>query len=76
MNYEDHFERNPAIQGGVPVIKGTEVTLHSVMRRLAQGARETGSRIRAQIEAGASIERWEKALKMCAGAHKRIDNGV
>ena len=39
MNYEDHFERNPAIQGGVPVIKGTEVTLHSVMRRLAQGAK-------------------------------------
>lgn len=39
MKYEDHFEKNPDIQGGPPVIKGTEVTLHSVMKRLAQGAK-------------------------------------
>jgi len=37
MKYEDHFERNPDVAGGRPVIKGTRVPVQEVMRVLATG---------------------------------------
>ena len=38
MKYEDHFERNPDVADGRPVIKGTTVPVQDVMRVLATGA--------------------------------------
>jgi uncharacterized protein (DUF433 family) len=36
--YDDRFVRDPAICGGEPVIKGTRVTLRTVLASLAEGA--------------------------------------
>ena len=38
MNYAQYFERDPTICGGEPVIKGTRVTLRTVLASLAEGA--------------------------------------
>lgn len=38
MNYRDRIERNPQIVGGEPVLKGTRVTLRTVLASLAEGA--------------------------------------
>ena len=38
MNYRDHIERDPAIAGGESVLKGTRVTLKTVLASLAEGA--------------------------------------
>lgn len=38
MNYRDHIERNPRVVGGEPVLKGTRVTLRTVLASLAEGA--------------------------------------
>ena len=38
MNYRDTIIRNPKICGGEPVIKGTRVTLRTVLASLAEGA--------------------------------------
>jgi uncharacterized protein (DUF433 family) len=38
MNYRDIIIRNPKICGGEPVIKGTRVTLRTVLASLAEGA--------------------------------------
>ncbi len=38
MAYAEFIERNPAICGGVPVLRGTRVTLKSVLASLAEGA--------------------------------------
>lgn len=37
MKYEDHFESRPDVQGGKPVIKGTEVLVRDVLALLAKG---------------------------------------
>ncbi len=37
MNYQAHIVRDPAICGGEPVIKGTRVTLRTVLASLADG---------------------------------------
>jgi uncharacterized protein (DUF433 family) len=37
MNYQAHIARDPAICGGEPVIKGTRVTLRTVLASLADG---------------------------------------
>ncbi len=37
MNYQAHITRDPAICGGEPVIKGTRVTLRTVLASLADG---------------------------------------
>ncbi len=40
MNYQDYISRDPGICGGEPVIKGTRVTLRTILASLAQGATE------------------------------------
>jgi len=38
MNYQDHISRDPQICGGEAVIRGTRVTLRTVLASLAEGA--------------------------------------
>lgn len=38
MNYEERIERRPSSAGGDAVIKGTRVTLRTVLASLAEGA--------------------------------------
>jgi uncharacterized protein (DUF433 family) len=38
MNYEEHIVRNPQVCGGEPVIKGTRVTIRTILASLAEGA--------------------------------------
>lgn len=38
MNYQDRIVRDPHIVGGEPVLKGTRVTLKTVLASLAEGA--------------------------------------
>jgi uncharacterized protein (DUF433 family) len=38
MNYRERIERDPNIVGGEPVLKGTRVTLKTVLASLAEGA--------------------------------------
>ena len=38
LNYQDRIERNPRVAGGEAVIKGTRVTLRTVLASLAEGA--------------------------------------
>ena len=40
MNYQDHISRDPQICGGEAVIRGTRVTLRTVLASLAEGADE------------------------------------
>ncbi len=38
MNYHERIIRDPGIVGGEPVLKGTRVTLRTVLGSLAEGA--------------------------------------
>ena len=38
MNYQDRIVRDPQIVGGEPVLKGTRVTLTTVLASLGEGA--------------------------------------
>ncbi len=38
MEYEEHFVRDPRICGGETVVKGTRVTLRTILASLAEGA--------------------------------------
>ncbi len=38
LNYQDRIQRDPRIAGGDAVIKGTRVTLRTVLASLAEGA--------------------------------------
>ena len=38
MNYHQHIVRDPQICGGEPVIKGTRVTVRTILSSLAEGA--------------------------------------
>jgi uncharacterized protein (DUF433 family) len=38
MNYEQHIARNPKVCAGEPVIKGTRVTVRTILGSLAEGA--------------------------------------
>ena len=38
MNYQDRIIRDPRVCGGQPIIKGTRVTLGTVLSSLAEGA--------------------------------------
>lgn len=38
FNYHDRIERDPRVAGGQAVIKGTRVTLRTVLASLAEGA--------------------------------------
>lgn len=40
MNYFTHIDRDSRVCGGEPVIKGTRVTLRTVLASLAEGATE------------------------------------
>jgi uncharacterized protein (DUF433 family) len=40
MNYGEHIMRDPSICGGEPVIRGTRITLRTVLASLAEGAAE------------------------------------
>jgi uncharacterized protein (DUF433 family) len=40
MNYQDHIVRDPGICGGEPVIRGTRVTLRTLLASLAEGSTE------------------------------------
>ena len=37
MNYQERFHRDPEVCGGATVIKGTRVTLRTVLASLAEG---------------------------------------
>lgn len=37
MNYREYIVRDPAVCGGEPVIKGTRVTVRTVLASLAEG---------------------------------------
>lgn len=39
MDYRKHISRDPAVCGGEPVVKGTRVTVRTVLASLAEGAR-------------------------------------
>lgn len=39
MDYRQHIVRDPAICGGEPVVKGTRVTVRTILASLAEGAR-------------------------------------
>ena len=41
MNYRERIVRDPHIAGGEPVLKGTRVTLRTVLASLAEGATTT-----------------------------------
>jgi uncharacterized protein (DUF433 family) len=38
MNYEKHIVSNPKVCAGEPVIKGTRVTVRTILASLAEGA--------------------------------------
>ncbi len=38
MNYREQIVRDPHVAGGEPVLKGTRVTLRTVLASLAEGA--------------------------------------
>jgi uncharacterized protein (DUF433 family) len=38
MDYQQHIVRDPKVCGGEPVIKGTRVTVRTVLASLAEGA--------------------------------------
>ena len=38
MDYQDRIVRDPAVCGGAPVLKGTRVTLRTILASLAEGA--------------------------------------
>ena len=38
MNYQDFLTRHPRICGGEPVVKGTRVTVRTILASLAEGA--------------------------------------
>ena len=40
MNFREHIERDPHTVGGEPVLKGTRVSLRTVLASLAEGATE------------------------------------
>jgi uncharacterized protein (DUF433 family) len=39
MDYSQYISRDPQICGGEPVIKGTRVTIRTILASLAEGAR-------------------------------------
>lgn len=39
MNYQQYIIRDPDVCGGQPVIKGTRVTIRTILASLAEGAR-------------------------------------
>jgi uncharacterized protein (DUF433 family) len=38
MNYEEYIARDATIRGGEPVVKGTRVTVRTILASLAEGA--------------------------------------
>lgn len=38
MNYHERIIRDPGVVGGEPIVKGTRVTLRTVLASLAEGA--------------------------------------
>lgn len=40
MRYQDHISRDPQICGGAPVVRGTRVTLRTLLASLAEGCDE------------------------------------
>ena len=37
MDYQDYISRDPSVCGGEPVIKGTRVTIRTILASLAEG---------------------------------------
>ena len=54
MNYQDRIVRDPQIVGGEPVLKGTRVTLKTVLASLAEGATTAGIALTACIAVAAA----------------------
>ncbi len=46
MDYLKHFARDPKVCGGAPVVKGTRVTLQTVLASLTEGASKQKVRVR------------------------------
>ena len=40
MNYLNHISRDPDVCGGAPVVRGTRVTLRTLLASLAEGCEE------------------------------------
>ena len=40
VNYHDHIVRDPKICGGEPTIRGTRITLRTILASLAEGSSE------------------------------------
>lgn len=40
MNYHAHISRDPDVCGGAPVVRGTRVTLRTLLASLAEGCEE------------------------------------
>jgi uncharacterized protein (DUF433 family) len=38
MNYQQYITRNPRVCGGEPVVRGTRVTVRTILASLAEGA--------------------------------------
>jgi uncharacterized protein (DUF433 family) len=68
MNYHKRIVRDPHIAGGEPVLKGTRVTLRTVLASLAEGA--TTAEILADFST-LSEEDVHAAIAFCSGIGSR-----
>ena len=69
MNYQERIIRDPRVVGGEPVLRGTRVTLRTVLASLAEGA--TTAEIRADFPT--LIEEDVRAAIAFAGASAQED---
>ena len=65
MNYQDRIVRDPQIVGGEPILKGTRVTLKTVLASLAEGA--TTAEILADFPTLSEEDVWA-AIAFAAGS--------
>jgi uncharacterized protein (DUF433 family) len=65
MNYQDRIVRDPQIVGGEPILKGTRVTLKTVLASLAEGA--TTAEILADFPTLSEKDVWA-AIAFAAGS--------
>ena len=49
IDYHPYIVRDPAICGGVPVVKGTRITVRTVLASLAEGMRSGSGNLNSAI---------------------------